>query len=91
MNLAARVTLPRETSKPKRKFFGKQETISKEDMEIIYGIEDAKEAIEETRQKLNYTTDPMLIDSYAYELKAITMKYQYYLKLCKEKGIIIGV
>ncbi|MCL2610892.1 MAG: YaaL family protein [Defluviitaleaceae bacterium] len=76
--------------KQRRKFFEKRIEISEEDMEIIFNIEDAKEQLEEIRQKLDYTTEPMLIDSYSYELQAITMKYQYYLKLCKEKGIVAG-
>ena len=76
--------------KPKRKFFEKRIEISEEDMEIIFNIEEAKEQLEEIRQKLDYTTEPMLIDSYTYEFQAVTMKYQYYLKLCKENGIVAG-
>ena len=91
MQLIAQLQKQKTKSKTISRKSKKSETISEEDMEIILNIEEAKELLSETRQKLDYATEPLLIDSYAYELKAITTKYEYYLKLCKEKGIVAGV
>ena len=37
--------------------------------------------------KLNYETNIDLIDSYIYEIKALQMRYKFYIGLCKEKKI----
>ena len=88
MQLIAHLRKPKVRTNYKE---SKREFISEEDMEIIWNIEETKELLHETRQRLDYATEPLLIDSYAYELKAITTKYEYYVKLCKEKGIVAGI
>lgn len=38
-------------------------------------------------QKLQYITEDELIDSTIYEIKALEKRYEYYIRICKEKGI----
>ncbi len=66
-------------------------TLSKEDKEIVNNINKVKVRLKALHQNYDYATDPMLIDSYIYEMSSLYSKYDYYLKLCKEKGINIPV
>ena len=61
--------------------------MSREDKGVLVMIEKLKNELALMHQNLDYVTDETLIDSYIYELKAIHMKYQYYIKICKERGI----
>ena len=61
--------------------------MSSEDKGVLNMIEKLKSELALMHQNLDYVTDETLIDSYIYELKAIHMKYQYYIKICKERGI----
>ena len=61
-----------------------------EDRDILDTIRLLKEDLDYVHQNLDCVTDPALIDSYIYELKAVQMKYQYYLGICKERGIVAG-
>lgn len=60
---------------------------SKEDVEIIEMISKLKQDLNFVQDKLDYTTDIILIDSIIYEIKSIQKKYEFYLKLCKERGL----
>jgi len=62
--------------------------MSIEDKSVLTTLENLKDELAVMHQNLDYVTDEALIDSYIYELKAIHMKYQYYIKICKEKGIV---
>lgn len=66
-------------------FKGKQEN----DTLIIDTLYKLKAELEFVHQNLDYITDDVLIDSYIYEIKALNKKYEYYLKLCKEKGLAV--
>ncbi len=54
---------------------------------ILKTIDKIKQNLYITENKFNNTTEPILIDSYIYELKALHMQYKFYMKLCKEQGI----
>jgi Protein of unknown function (DUF2508). len=54
---------------------------------ILKTIDEIKQNLYITENKFNNTTEPILIDSYIYELKALQMQYKFYMKLCKEQGI----
>jgi hypothetical protein len=74
------------------KFFRKTKSkrLSREDMEIVEAIEALRGDMEFLHNCFDHTTDAILVDSLVYELKAANLKYQYYLNLCKEKGIVHG-
>lgn len=38
---------------------------------------------------LDEVTDPLLIDSFSYELKGLELRYQYISSLCKECGVTV--
>ncbi len=69
--------------------FGKSKSnISDDDMIIVNKLEELKQDMVNIHISLDYATDPVLIDSYIYELKSLHMKYEYCLKKCKDKGIV---
>lgn len=71
--------------KEKRLFLFKEK--KETDTEIIDTLYKLKSEMDFVHKNLDYTTDDVLIDSYIYEMKALNKKYEYYLKLCKEKGL----
>ncbi|MCL2223397.1 MAG: YaaL family protein [Defluviitaleaceae bacterium] len=78
-------------AKKERRFFGrKTKRLTREDMEIVAAIEAIRNDMEFLHNCFDHTTDAILVDSLVYELKAANLKYQYYLNLCKEKGIVHG-
>ena len=66
----------------------KSKKLTQEDIEIVAALEAVKSDMEFLHNCFDHTTDAILIDSLIYELKAVTLKYQYYINLCKEKGIV---
>ncbi|GHV41926.1 hypothetical protein FACS189490_09810 [Clostridia bacterium] len=62
-----------------------------EDETVLFTLEKLKREIAQKQQSLDFATDDMLIDSCIYELKALSVKYGYYIRLCKEKGLIAHV
>jgi hypothetical protein len=81
--------------KPERKALlqpgkNKESRLTQEDLEIVTILEKLKTDLDSLYEKLNYTTETLLIDSYIFEINAIFMKYSYYLNLCKERGLIAG-
>ena len=66
----------------------KSQRLSDEDIEIVAALEAVKSDVDFLHNCFDHTTDEILIDSLIYELKAANLKYQYYLNLCKEKGIV---
>ncbi len=70
------------------KFNKSQEVQIDEDaIRIKNMLENVKNELEFVHNEFDYITDDILIDSFIYEIKALNMKYQYYLKLCKQKGL----
>lgn len=62
--------------------------LTEEGKEILEIIEDIKQKLEEARKKFDQATDDSLIDCYIYEMNALYKKYEYFLKIAKEIGLI---
>jgi KaiC/GvpD/RAD55 family RecA-like ATPase len=82
-------------AKSERKAFlklgkNKERSLTQEDLEIVTILEKLKTDLDSLYEKLNYTTEDLLIDSYIFEINAVFMKYSYYLNLCKKRGLIAG-
>lgn len=58
-----------------------------EELELLKNLQHVKDRIDSLYISLERTSNPILIDAFIYELKANNKKYQYYIKICKEKGI----
>ena len=54
---------------------------------ILDSIKKIQEDLYVLENKLNYETNNDLIDSYIYEMKALQMRYKFYMDLCKKKKI----
>lgn len=65
-----------------------QQHLTQEGKEILEVIEDIKQKLEEARKKFDQATDDSLIDCYIYEINALYKKYEYFLKIAKEIGLI---
>ncbi len=66
----------------------KNNEISKDDERIRDMLCKVKRELDYVHQEFDYTTDDILIDSFIYEIQALNKKYQYYIKLCKERGLV---
>ncbi|MCL2357999.1 MAG: YaaL family protein [Defluviitaleaceae bacterium] len=76
----------RKKEKPAKR--AKKQRLSGADMEIVEALEAVQSDMEFLHNCFDHTTDAILVDSLVYELKAANLKHQYYLNLCKEKGIV---
>ena len=56
--------------------------------DLILSIEKVKKALECAYANFDFVSEPDLVDSYIYEVKAIQLKYQYLIQQAKELGII---
>ena len=63
----------------------------KEDMEIVLMLEQLKNNLDHLHNTLDNITDPILIDSCVYEMKALHMKYKYYLMQYKNRELATDV
>ena len=76
------------TAIEERKIKAQQDaSLLSEEREIIEILEDLKQKLNLLYSQLNFVTDPALIDSYIYDIKAANSRYTYYLNRCKEKQI----
>ena len=80
---AAPRALKRKSVRPKTK-----RAYEPEEMEILMMLTKLKTELDDLHNHFDNTTDPVLIDSYVYEIMALHMKYKYYSRLCREKGIV---
>ena len=74
-----------------KKIFARSEKVSEMDDDnkrIIDMLYDVKKELDYVHQEFDNITDAILIDSFIYEIQALNMKYQYYINLCKERGLI---
>jgi len=78
---------PKRRPKPLTKSKSKKE-LSGEDVIILATLEKLKKDLDAIYNSLDAVTDPVLIDSYIYEMNAVNMRYKFYLRQCKDKGII---
>jgi len=74
----------------KSKTSSKSKRLSAEDIEIVAALEAVRSDMDFLHNCFNHTTDPILVDSLIYEIKAAQLKYQYYIGICKEKQIVCG-
>ena len=51
-------------------------------------IEQTRHRIDSVRNHFEQVVDPTLIDCYIYEMNALYKKYEYFLKMAKEIGLI---
>lgn len=62
---------------------------TKSDQEdLIVSIEKVKKALNCAYANFEFVTEPELVDSYIYEVKAMQLKYEYLLQQAKALGII---
>ena len=66
----------------------KKNGLTGEDVFVLTTLEQLKGDLAHVHHSLDTVTDPMLIDGYIYEMNAIHMKYQFYMKLCKARGLV---
>ena len=90
-DFAENTPLKIETKKKKSIFARRNRGISEEDHEIVAELNMLNDEIKSLHSGLDNTTDPALIDAYIYEIKALNMRYKYYLEICKQKGIAANV
>ncbi|HIT86978.1 MAG TPA: YaaL family protein [Candidatus Coprocola pullicola] len=62
--------------------------LTEEGKEILEVIAEIQEKLEEARQQFDQATDDTLIDCYIYEMNALYKKYEYFLKIAKQLGLI---
>jgi len=72
-------------------WFKKSKGISEEDREIVITLNDLNMEIKSLHMSLDLITEPSLIDAHIYEIKAVNMRYKYYLDMCKARGIMADV
>ncbi|MCL2565227.1 MAG: YaaL family protein [Defluviitaleaceae bacterium] len=72
-------------------WFKKNKGLSEEDKEIVITLNDLNMEIKSLHMCLDSITDPSLIDAHIYEMKALNMRYKYYLEMCKARGIMADV
>lgn len=72
----------------KRNLFSRKKTaaVLSDDADITEVLNKLRSELEFVHNNLDNVTDQALIDSYIYEIKALHMKYDYYLNLCKKKS-----
>ncbi|MCT4597604.1 MAG: YaaL family protein [Vallitalea sp.] len=58
---------------------------------LLKNIKIAKQALDNAYNNFDVVTDPDLIDSCIYEVKAIQMKYQYLINQAKEMNLIAKI
>ncbi|MFI3226986.1 MAG: DUF2508 family protein [Clostridia bacterium] len=56
---------------------------SRIDNDLLIQIRVTRSKIKTVKNQFEFETDPKLINSYIYELKALEERYSYYLSQCK--------
>ncbi len=64
-----------------------QPRLTPEETFILKNLSKLKTDMDCLHNLMDNVTEPLLLESYIYELKATNLKYSFYLKLCKEKGL----
>ena len=75
----------------RHKFKKNNAHILEEDLEILEILEYLKQDLDYVHNCLDNITEPLLIDSYIYEIQSLNKKYQFYLRLCKQKGLMADI
>ena len=61
--------------------------IAEEDLEILENLEILKQELNHLHNSIDYLTEPLLIDSCIYEIQSLNMRYQFYMQLCRQRGL----
>lgn len=69
----------------------KNNELSKENKELILAVIKAREDLEIANKNFEYSDNTALVDYYSYQIKASKVRYDYLIKLIKEKGIMLDV
>ena len=67
--------------------YGKKNPVTKAREDLIKEIEDLKQALETANSNFENVCDPDLIDSYIYEMNAISFRYRYLLRQMREMEV----
>ena len=76
--------------KKEKNFLKTTNALDSEATEILYFLQDTKLKLEYAELCLNFACDDTLIDSIIYEILSLQKKYDYFLKLSKQKGVVIN-
>ena len=87
-SMSAQYTLINENPKSRRPFAKKKATPAPEDIFILATLEKLKKDLDTIHRSLDSVTDPVLIDSFIYEMNAVHMRYKFYLQECKERELV---
>jgi len=81
------------SEKTTQKKFFRENGIVPEDAELINSLEQVRSSLAFAHQTFDITTDLALLDSVSYEIMSLNKKYEYYLRRCKERGLMgsIGI
>ena len=71
--------------------FMKKYGIRPEDAELIKSLQLVKDNLAFAHNSFDITTDRALLDSISYEIMSLNKKYEYYLRRCKERGLVGSV
>jgi len=64
-------------------------TISEE--ELLEGIKSARNEWIDANMNFDYVDDQEIVDYYTYKILASQVRYEYFLKKAKEKGVKVGL
>lgn len=65
-----------------------QKEFESENLSIMKKINEIEDLIDTINNIFDYVTEPELVDGCIYELNALYKKYTYYIRLCKDRGIV---
>ena len=68
-----------------------KDQISEDDIEILESLEIVRDDLNHAHECLNHITDPLLIDSYIFQIQSLNKMYQFYLKQCRERDLVADV
>lgn len=80
--LATTKFLPKEKNMKKK--YTRKSRFTNEEAQILNNLEMLKEELDFLYTSLDHVTDQALIDGYIYQIKAVHVRYNFYLNLCKE-------
>ena len=59
-----------------------------DDMLVLSTLEQIQVDLDYIYKSLDEVNDPILIDSFIFEMNALNMRYTFYLNICKERGLV---
>lgn len=59
-----------------------------EDAELLLSLEGVRRNLDFAHKAFDSTLDSALVDSVSYEIMALNKRYDYYIKRCKERGLV---